>query len=128
MNAHSLKTTLLLIPGGRELSLPQNAHTFKKALTEALENNSIDIIMLADVALIPEEVVQMRYKYKNVLLIESAAIQTREDALEELSKTLDGHLPALQTSGFDYQVVKMEFIEVKYEDIERLSKFVEDDI
>jgi len=84
--------------------------------------------MLADVALIPEEVVQMRYKYKNVLLIESAAIQTREDALEELSKTLDGHLPALQTSGFDYQVVKMEFIEVKYEDIERLSKFVEDDI
>ncbi|MES2485776.1 MAG: hypothetical protein V4581_07490 [Bacteroidota bacterium] len=128
MNALSLKTTLLLIPGGRELSLPQNANTFKKALTEALANNTIDIIMLADKALIPEEEVQMRYKYKNVLLIESDTIHSKEDAFHEVSKTLEGHLPALHTAGFDYQVVKMEFIQVKYEDIERLSKFVEDDI
>jgi len=123
VNAQPLKTTLLLIPGGSELALPEHTNNFKQALTQAIENNTLEIIMLADMPLIPEEVVQSRYKYKNVLAIESDEITTPNDALRVVKQMLKDHLPHLYTSGFDYQVVKMQFIEVKYEDFERLAKF-----
>jgi hypothetical protein len=123
VNADHLKTTLLLIPGGSELSLPANANKFRQALEQGLLNNTIEIIMLADKALIPEKVVQSKYKYKNVLLIESDKIVTPQDAFTAAHELQDGHLPVLSTAGFDYQVVKMEFIQVKYEDFERLAKF-----
>jgi hypothetical protein len=120
----NLKTTLLLIPGGREISLPENASAFKKALEHAAINKTAVIIMLSDEVLIPENIVQSRYKFKNILLLESDAIETEQDVWNVVGTTLNGHLPVLSTSGFDYQVVNMEHIQVKYEDFERLEKFM----
>lgn len=124
MSAESLKTTLFLIPGGQEIALPDNTSKFTKALHHAVLNRKAQIIMLADEALVPEEKVQTAQHYKNVVLIESDTIVTQEDAWQTIEKTLEGHLPVVSTMGFDYQVVQMEFIDVKYEDFERLAKFL----
>jgi hypothetical protein len=120
-----IKTTLLLIPGGSELSLPQNAADFKKAVCDAVEQKSALIIMLADVPLIPEEVLHTLSTYKNVLLIESDVITTEADLWREAATLLtDSHLPQLATSGFDYQVVQMQHVDVVYEDYEIISKYL----
>ena len=124
MNAQDLKTTLLLIPGGAELALPQNAAKFKAALQHALQNQTAQIIMLADVPVVPEAQVQQQYDFKNVLLIESDAIATPHDAWQVAANMQEGYLPALTEAGFDYQVIKMEFVNVQYEDIERLARFL----
>ena len=124
MNTQNIKTTLLLIPGGSELVLPENSGKFKSALQHALTNRTAKIIMLADEAVVAEEVVQTAYNFKNVLLIETDQIATTDDAWQLAEQMLDNHLPVLTEAGFDYQVVKMEFVTVQYEDIERLSKFL----
>ena len=124
MIASNLKTTLLLIPGGRELSLPKNAVKFKTVLQQAIVNRSAQIIMLADDAIVPEETVQYKYDFKNVLLIETDTINTTEDAWTVANTLLDGHIPVLCEAGFDYQVTKMEAVKVQYEDFERLAKFL----
>jgi len=117
-------TTLFLLPGGQELALPDNAAKFTKVLRHAVFNKKAQIIMLADKAIVPEETVQTAQQYKNVLLIESDTIVTEHDAWQALEQTLENHLPVISTMGFDYQVVQMEFINVKYEDFERLAKFM----
>lgn len=124
VNTGPKKTTLLLIPGGADLALPQNSAKFKSALELSITNKTAQVIMLADEAIVPEETVQASRKYKNVLLIESDQIITEDDALNAAKILLTGHLPVLSQSGFDYQVVKMEFVDVKYEDFERLAKFI----
>lgn len=124
MNATDFKTTLLLIPGGRELTLPQNALKFKTALQHAIINKSVQIIMLADTPVVPEETVQHTYDFKNVLLIESNSITTTEDVWQLANELLEGHLPVLCEAGFDYQVTKMEPVKVQYEDFERLARFL----
>ncbi|KGO86148.1 hypothetical protein Q765_12585 [Flavobacterium rivuli WB 3.3-2 = DSM 21788] len=124
MAADSLKTTLFLIPGGQELSLPDNGAKFAKALRHSVLTKKAQIIMLADNALVPEETVQTAQQYKNVLLIESDVIVTEQDAWQVLEQMLEGHLPVISSFGFDYQVVQLEFINVKYEDFERLAKFM----
>lgn len=124
MTAISSKTTLFLIPGGQELALPDNAAKFKNALRHSAVNKKAQIIMLADNALVPEEVVQAGHSYKNVLLIESETIATADDAWEALQQMLDGHLPVISSAGFDYQVVELQYIDIKYEDFERLEKFM----
>ena len=45
VNTPNTKTTLLLIPGGSELQLPQNANNFKNALHNAITNKTAEIIM-----------------------------------------------------------------------------------
>jgi hypothetical protein len=122
--APELKTTLLLIPGGRELALPQNGVKFKTALQHAVANKTAQIIMLADEAVVPEKIVQSKYDFKNVLLIESDKINTTDDAWLLANHILEDHLPVLSEAGFDYQVVKMEFVKVAYEDFERIAKFL----
>ncbi|TRW23386.1 hypothetical protein FMM05_14435 [Flavobacterium zepuense] len=123
MNTSDTKTTLFLIPGGSELQLPENANRFKTILQTAIKERTAEIIMLANTVLIPEEVVQSRGKYKNVLLIESDSIVTTEDAWAAANYTLEGHLPVVYSAGFDYQVIAMEFVKVSYEDFERVAKF-----
>lgn len=124
MTTDLLKTTLLLIPGGQGLALPDNAAKFKSALKHSVLNKKAQIIMLADDVLVPEEIVQETYPYKNVLLIESETITTTDDVWEAAYRLLDGHLPAITSSGFDYQVIQMELVDIKYEDFERLAKFM----
>jgi hypothetical protein len=115
-------TTLLLIPGGMELSLPQNAQRFKEAVFYALEKRTAQVMMLADDPLIHEEDLHSMRTYKNILLIESDAIVCEEDAYEAAKMLLtDSHLPAVATSGFDFQVVQMEPVGVIYEDFEILD-------
>ncbi|SFQ50211.1 hypothetical protein SAMN05444144_10654 [Flavobacterium akiainvivens] len=115
----------MLIPGGSELSLPQNTGRFKTALTEAVSQKSALIIMLADNPLIPEDVLHTISKYKNVLLIESAAIATEDDVWREAAAMLsDNHLPQMVSNGFDYQVVQMQLVDVVYEDYEIISKYL----
>lgn len=123
MNTSNTKTTLFLIPGGSELQLPENANRFKTTLQTTVKERTAEIIMLADTVLIPEEVVQSRGKYKNVLLLESSSIVTAEDAWAAALDTLEGHLPVVYSAGFDYQVIAMEFVKVSYEDFERVAKF-----
>ena len=124
MATQPFTTTLFLLPGGQELALPDNASKFTKVLRHAVLNKKAQIIMLADKAIVPEETVQTAQQYKNVLLIESDTIVTEHDAWQALEQTLENHLPVISTMGFDYQVVQMEFINVKYEDFERLAKFM----
>lgn len=124
MSASEFKTTLLLIPGGRDLSLPKNAIKFKAALQHAIVNKSAQIIMLADNPVVPEETVQQQYDFKNVLLIESDKIDATEGVWSFAIELLEGHLPVLCEAGFDYQVTKMEPVKVQYEDFERLAKFL----
>jgi hypothetical protein len=125
MQTDTLTTTLLLIPGGRELSLPHNADAFKDALQNAMARQSARLIMLADTPLIPEHVLQKLTPYKNVLLIESHAIKNEDDVWREAGAVLsESHLPVIVTSGFDYQVIQMQPVDIKYEDFERLEKFL----
>jgi len=119
-----IRTTLLLIPGGRDLSLPQNATKFKTSLQHAVLNKTAQIIMLADTPIVPEETVQQKYDFKTVLLIESDGIASVDDVWTFANQLLDGHLPLLCEAGFDYQVTKMEPVKVQYEDFERLAKFL----
>lgn len=115
-------TTLLLIPGGSEIALPQNNFAFKTALTQAVENRSLKIIMLADDPLIDDVDLHKLSPFKNVLLIESDTIVSEDDAIAEVYKMLqDNYLPTVATSGFDFQVVKMEPVGVVYEDFEILE-------
>lgn len=124
MATETFKTTLFLIPGGQELALPDNTAKFTKALRHSVLSKKAQIIMLADEALVPEETVQTAHHYKNVLLLESDTIVTEQDAWNAIEHTLENHLPVISTLGFDYQVVQMEFVDVKYEDFERLAKFM----
>lgn len=120
-----IQTTLLLIPGGSELALPQNTQLFKQALQDSIQQKSARIIMLADDPLIPEDVLHTLSKYKNVLLIESDTIATEDDLWREAAALLSpNHLPAIATSGFDYQIIEMRHIDVKYEDYEIISKYL----
>lgn len=115
-------TTLLLIPGGNELMLPHNAQRFKEAVFYALEKKTAQVMMLADDPLIHEDDLHIMRSYKNILLIESDRIVCEEDAYYEAKELLtDNHLPAVATSGFDFQVVKMEPVGVVYEDFEILD-------
>lgn len=125
MQPDTLKTTLLLIPGGSELALPQNGSLFKQAFYDAVAQKSALIIMLADEPLIPEDVLHTLSSYKNVLLIESDAIENEADLWREAAALLtENHLPQLATSGFDYQVVQMQRVDVVYEDYEIISKYL----
>lgn len=125
MHTHTLTTTLLLIPGGRELSLPHHTDAFKAALQNAVAQKSARLIMLADTPLIPENILQRLTPYKNVFLIESDRILTEDDVWQVAGTMLSqNHLPAIVTSGFDYQVIQMQLVDVKYEDFERLAKFM----
>lgn len=120
-----LKTTLLLIPGGRELALPHHTDAFKKALREAIQNKSALMIMLADTPLIPETELHRLTAYKTVLLIESESITTEADVWHEAAAMLsENHLPAIATSGFDYQVIQLQPVAVHYEDFERFARFM----
>jgi hypothetical protein len=120
-----ITTTLLLIPGGNELALPQNTAAFKTALKDAIMQKSASIIMLADNPLIPEEVLHTLSAYKNVLLIESDAITTEADVWHIAAAMLsESHLPQMVTGGFDYQVVQMQLVDVVYEDYEIISKYL----
>jgi hypothetical protein len=115
-------TTLLLIPGGSELALPQNAQRFKEAVFYGLEKKTLRVMMLADDPLIHEDDLRVMRTYKNILLIESDNIVCEEDAYYEARQLLtDNHLPSVATSGFDFQVVKMEPVGVVYEDFEILD-------
>jgi hypothetical protein len=81
--------------------------------------------MLADKPLIPESVLQTLSKYKNVLLIESNEIFTEEDAWNAAAAMQsENYLPAVATAGFDYQVIQMEPVTVKYEDFEIIEKYL----
>lgn len=78
--------------------------------------------MLADDPLIDDVDLHKLSPYKNVLLIESNTIVSEEDAVKEVFKMLhDNYLPTVATSGFDFQVVKMEPVGVVYEDFEILE-------
>lgn len=125
MQNHIVKTTLFFIPGGRELALPQNAALFKEALKQAVEHRTASILMLADTPLIPDSILQTLSKYKNVLLIESDAIVTEEDAWNvAAAMQSENYLPAIANAGFDFQVVQMEPVTVKYEDFEIIEKYL----
>lgn len=125
MQPAPLYSTLLLIPGGSELALPENSARFKTAVKEAVTQKSARVIMLADDPLIPEEVLHTLSKYKNVLLIESDRIASEDDLWKEAAALLtDNHLPQLVTGGFDFQVVQMQAVDVVYEDYEIISKYL----
>jgi hypothetical protein len=125
MQTDTLTTTLLLIPGGRELSLPHNTNVFNDALQNAVAQQSARLIMLADTPLIPEHVLQKFTPYKNVLLIESQTLNTEDDLWREVGAILsENYLPTIVTSGFDYQVIQMQPVDIKYEDFERIEKFL----
>lgn len=125
MQPAPLYSTLLLIPGGSELALPENSARFKNAVKEAVTQKSARVIMLADDPLIPEEVLHTLSKYKNVLLIESDRIASEDDLWTEAAALLtDNHLPQLVTGGFDFQVVQMQAVDVVYEDYEIISKYL----
>ncbi|MFP9098349.1 hypothetical protein ACLI09_04785 [Flavobacterium sp. RHBU_24] len=125
MQTDALTTTLLLIPGGRELSLPHHTDAFRAALQNAVAQKSARLIMLADTPLIPEHILQRLTPYKNVFLVESGSILTEDDVWHEAGEMLSqNYLPTIVTSGFDYQVIQMQLVDVKYEDFERLAKFM----
>lgn len=119
------QTTLLLIPGGSGLALPQNSSKFRQAVAFALQNETARVIMLADDPLVAEEDLHAMPGYKNVLLIESDRIADEQDAYMEARKMLGNeYLPALASSGFDFQVVQMERVGVAYEDFEIVDKYI----
>ena len=121
----NLKTTLILIPGGEELTLPENADTLRKAMLVSLEYKTARILMLADESIIPDKVLQTLAKYKTVLLIESNEITDEEDAFRvALEQQSENYLPVVASTGFDFQVIQMELVPVKYEDFEILEKYL----
>ncbi|WP_294818684.1 hypothetical protein [uncultured Flavobacterium sp.] len=121
----TLKTTLFLIPGGRELSLPENSDKFRAAMKQAIATHTAKLLMLADNAVVPEAEMQSLSKYKNVFAIESDEIFTEEDAWAiAYEEQADNYLPVIADAGFDFQVVSMQPIAVKYEDFEFLEKYI----
>lgn len=119
------KTTLIHIPGGEELSLPHNAERLRKAMRVSLEFKTARILMLANEPIIPDKVLQTLAKYKTVLLIESDEIIDEEDAYRiALEQQAENYLPAVASAGFDFQVIQMEPVPVKYEDFEILEKYL----
>ncbi|MFP9115408.1 hypothetical protein ACLI1A_15835 [Flavobacterium sp. RHBU_3] len=118
-------TTLLLIPGGSELALPQNSGKFRQAVAYALQTETARVIMLADDPLLDDKDLHAMPGYKNVLLIESDAIADEQDAYTEARKLLGSdYLPAIADSGFEFQVVQMERVGVAYEDFEFVDKYL----
>ncbi|MCW4468784.1 hypothetical protein OGH69_07415 [Flavobacterium sp. MFBS3-15] len=121
----TLKTTLFLIPGGRELALPENSDKFRAAMRQAIATHTAKVLMLADTPLVPETEMQAVAKYKNVLAIESDEIYTEEDAWAiAYEEQADNYLPVVADAGYDFQVVRMEPVAVKYEDFEFLEKYI----
>ena len=121
----NLKTTLILIPGGEELTLPENAERLRKAMRVSLEYKTARILMLADESIIPDKVLQTLAKYKTVLLVESNEITDEEDAYRvALEQQAENYLPVVASTGFDFQVIQMEPVPVKYEDFEILEKYL----
>lgn len=121
----TLKTTLFLIPGGRELALPENSDKFRAAMRQAIATHTAKLLMLADNPLVPESEMQAVAKYKNVLAIESDEIYTEEDAWAiAYEEQADNYLPIVADAGFDFQVVQMQPVAVKYEDFEFLEKYI----
>jgi hypothetical protein len=121
----SFQTTLFLIPGGRELALPENADKLRNAMKEALASRTATIIMLADKPLLPENELQSMARFKNVLALETNAINNEEDAWSMgYESQADNYLPVLADAGFDFQVVKMKPVAIKYEDFEILEKYM----
>ncbi|AWH85652.1 hypothetical protein HYN59_11280 [Flavobacterium album] len=121
----TLKTTLFLIPGGRELALPENTTRFREAMKQSIAGRTAKILMLADRSLIPEAEIQKLAKYKNVLAIDSNEIFTKEEAWAiAYELQADNYLPAIADAGFDFQVIQMQPVAVKYEDFEMLEKYM----
>lgn len=121
----SLKTTLFLIPGGRELALPENSDKFRAAMKQSIATHTAKLLMLADTPLVPDAELQKLSKYKNVLAIETDAIQIEEDAwCMAYEAQADNYLPVIADSGFDFQVVQMQPVAIKYEDFEILEKYL----
>lgn len=120
-----LKTTLILIPGGEELALPGNTDRLRRAMHIALTYRTARIIMLADAPVMPEKALQRSGSYKNVLLIESDAIHDEDDAWRiALESQAENYLPIVADAGFDFQVIRMEPVAVKYEDFEIIEKYL----
>lgn len=125
MQTDTIKTTLFLLPGGRELALPEHTDNFKNAMQQAVAERTAHIMMLADTPLIPEDELHTLAKYKNVFLIESDEIITEDDAWRVAYEMQAQHfLPNIVTSGFDFQVIQMQPVRVKYEDFEIVDKYV----
>ena len=121
----TLKTTLFLIPGGRELALPEHSDKFRTTMKQAIASHTAKILMLADDPLVPDEELQALSKYKNVLAIETNEIYTEEDAWAVAYEVqADNYLPVVADAGYDYQVVKMQPVALKYEDFEILEKYM----
>ncbi len=121
----ALKMTLFLIPGGRELALPEHSDKFRAAMKQAIAGHTAKLLMLADTPLVPEAEMQSNAKYKNVLAIESCEILTEEDAWAiAYEEQADNYLPTVADTGYDFQVIRMEPVAVKYEDFEFLEKYI----
>ena len=124
MENSTTTTTLILIPGGRELSLPEHSEKFRSTLRESLTNRTAKIMMLANKPLIPEKVLHTLSKFKSVLLIESDEIKSEDDAWRiATDEQADNYLPVVSSAGFDFQVIRMELVAVKYEDFEIVDRF-----
>ncbi len=120
-----LKTTLFFIPGGRDLALPENSEKFRVAMKQAIAGHTAKIVMLADTPLIPDKELQALSKYKNVLAMETNEIYTEEDAWAAAYEVqADNYLPVIADAGFDFQVIRMQPVALKYEDFELLEKYM----
>lgn len=81
--------------------------------------------MLADEPVVPEMELHRNANYKTVLLIESGGIRDEDDAFRiALDMQADNYLPVVASTGFDFQVIQMEEVAVKYEDFEILEKYL----
>ncbi len=94
-------------------------------MKQAIATHTAKLLMLADNAVVPEAEMQSLSKYKNVFAIESDEIFTEEDAWAiAYEEQADNYLPVIADAGFDFQVVSMQPIAVKYEDFEFLEKYI----
>ncbi|RZM08564.1 MAG: hypothetical protein EOO88_50040 [Pedobacter sp.] len=124
MENSTTTTTLILIPGGRELSLPEHSEKFRSTVRKSLANKTAKIMMLANKPLIPEKVLHTLSKFKSVLLIESDEIESEDGAWRiATNEQADNYLPVVSSAGFDFQVIRMELVAVKYEDFEIVDRF-----
>ncbi|MEL1242877.1 hypothetical protein AAEO56_01275 [Flavobacterium sp. DGU11] len=125
MQKNTPKTTLFLIPGGRELALPEHSEKLRSAMVESITERTAKIMMLADKPLIPEKQLHTIAKYKTVLLIETDQIYNEDDAWGVAFEVqADNYLPVIESAGFDFQVIRMEAVAVKYEDFEIIDKYL----